>query len=476
MEKTPPLDPAGKPWNPERWKTDAFNGTMTVDQIVRTAVEIERLEIPTLFNIGHSCMPFITLETAEKMLKAAPRYLIGFESAEDEDFRRVPEFMRAYLGPLSDLCRRYGKKLVSTKNKGLWWMSMPAQDEVFRSLFAADRQGAITAVTEDSNSRTPEINLMARFGLRQAGLIRGFTASVIQDLFSSSRFHQWEYPRSGHPYLRLLAAQTSLGADHIELRLTQTFTRNGVTSWTVLGQESSEIFLHLLGKGLLGPPSAGQVANVCPVGLAVHPPPQKWLRDAHNGHQPWIWEPDTELANAVLPHNGNLWGNTPTPDHALTRILFSKQRQFGYHVPPTPYGAVAIVPAHADLAMIKGVTEWWHTDGISIWRENGPRLNGAEAAAEFRKSLLAVRQRVPFLPEGADVFVQAIRLGENRYRVVLIDPGWLDPQDRKVALRIQLPGAWKVSDALSGSELAVKGNTANLIVPAGALRILDLRH
>ncbi len=51
-----------------------------------------------------------------------------------------------------------------------------------------------------------------------AGLIDGFRVSVIADLFSFCRFHQWEYPKHGHPYLRLLAAHTLLGGDSYSVR------------------------------------------------------------------------------------------------------------------------------------------------------------------------------------------------------------------------------------------------------------------
>lgn len=75
IEPTPPLDPEGKPWNPRRWRTDSINGTMTVEEILEVARLIEENEIPTIFNIGHSCMPFVTLETAARMLEIASRYL-----------------------------------------------------------------------------------------------------------------------------------------------------------------------------------------------------------------------------------------------------------------------------------------------------------------------------------------------------------------------------------------------------------------
>jgi hypothetical protein len=472
IEPEPPLDERGQPWSPSRWKTDSINGTQTVDQIVDIARRIERLKIPTMFNIGHSCMPFITLATAEKILQVAPNYTVGFKSAEDEDPNLFPRFAKHYLEPLARIARRYGDKRIVTKNKGIWWFSMPSQPEVFDALLAGDTRRQLVAETEDSNSRTPEINLMSRIGLRQAGLVRAFNAAVIQDSFSFNRYFEWEYPRSGHPFLRQLAAFGMLGAEDFELRLSSTYPKEGGMEFNRLGRESIEIFLHLLGKGLIVPPRPDEMAHLSPVGFAVHPPPAKWIRDGHNGHAPQLWEPDAELDNAVIPHNGCLWGMTPTPPQALQRVLFGKQRQFGFFLPPTPWGAVAFVPARAALDKVVGVTSWWHTDGIRVWRQGEAPLTGTEAAravaAGFERAAAALLVR----PSGDPVHLQVTKADAGRYRLLAVDPGWVDPQTRTVTLRFQ-NGARDLRDALSGEAIPITKGTARLVVPAGSLRLLE---
>ncbi len=473
IEPTPPPDPEGKPWNPSRWRTDSINGTMTVEEILGVARLIEASKVPTIFNVGHSCMPFVTLETAARMLEVAPQYLVGFLSAEDENPHEFPRFARHYLGPLADLCLRHGNKLCITKNKNVWWMSMPARAEVFDELFRGERRRVMQGWTEDSNSRTPEINLMARLGLRQAGLLGSLHASVIGDLFGFNRFWQWEYPKHGHPWLRLLVAHTLLGADSFEYRTPGTFEEQGATGLPRIADESIRIFLHLLGRGLVFTPELDQQAGLSRVGIAVHAPPEKWIEDGHNGHRPESWAFDQELENAVLPRNGCLWGLTPTPEHALTRVLFRKQRQSGYHVPPTPYGAVVIVPAQAELAAVANVDEWWHTDGIYIWRHGGPKLSGREAAEAVQKSFEKAATKLPFRYFGDDVFFHTVAIGPGRYRLYAIDPGWLDPQDRQIELRTQLPGDFQFRDLLTGEPLEGRDKVVRLSVPAGALRILE---
>jgi len=475
MEPTPPLDERGRPWSPDRWRTDAINGTMTVEEILRVARWIEERRIPTTFNIGHSCMPFVTLQTAERMLQAAPNYLAGFLSAEDEQLERIPRYFTHYFGPLADLCLKYGRRRCITKNKNVWWMSAPSHRQVFDALFGGERGRVVVAATEDSNSRTPEINLMARFGLWMAGLIDRFEVSIISDLFSFCRFHQWEYPKHGHPYLRLLAAHTLLGGSDYTVRVMALERGAGAVRFSDIGRESVEIFFHMLGKGLIFSPQRDQVAGMSPVGIAAHQPPQKWLLDGHNGHNPERWRDDPELDNAVIPHNGCLWGNTPTPQHALQRVLLGKERQFGYHVPATPYGPFVIVPAHAELEAVPGVTEWWHTDGVYAWREGGPRLTGMAAARALKESFERAAAALPFRPFG-HAFFQTLRLSEGVYRLYAIDPGWLDPADRPLTVRIQLPGEFHVTDMLTGDRVPVRDGKFHMDVPAGSLRIVEARR
>ena len=474
IEPEPPLDENGEPWSENRWKVDALNGTMTVDEIINTARWIEEHRVPAIFSIGHSCMPFITLETAEKILKAAPEYCAGFISLEDEQLERIPRYFKYYFGPLADLCARYGGKQCITLNKNVWYASVPSIGKVYNELFAGERKKVLLPATEDSNSRTPEINLLGRGGLWLAGLVKGFQVSIISDLFSFCRFHQWEYPKSGHPYLRLLVAHTLLGGSDFMSRIMDIKRENGSYAFSTLGKESVEIFYHMLGKGLIFTPRREDALGFSPVGLAVHEPPEKWLRDGHNGHRPEMWKDDPELRNAVIPHGGCLWGNTETPEHALQRVLLKKKRQFGYNIPATPYGLVAMVPAHADLKNVPHIKEWWHTDGIYIWREGGEKMTGTEAANALRSSFEEAAAGMPFRVSGGDAFMQAVRIKPGTYRLFIVDPGWLDPCSRNVSIRIQKEGTFSARDVLTGQSVPVDDKKIDAVVPAGSFLIYDV--
>jgi hypothetical protein len=363
-------------------------------------------------------------------------------------------------------------KYADTLNKGVWWASTPSRDEVFPEMFKGQRTEVLYGSTEDSNSRTPEINLLGRSGLWMAGLLHNWQVSCIGDLFSYCRFHQWEYPKHGHPYLRLLVAHTVLGGNHFHFRPPHKRPQGDGYVWLDQGAESYQIFLHMVGKGIVFPPQREQMVGVARVGIAMHNPPMKWLEDAHNGHSPNRWKNDPQMHNAVLPHLGCLWGNTPTPPHALQKVLLEKERQFGYQVPATPYGIPLIVPAHADLSRVPFVEQWWHTDGIYAWKENGPKLTGRDAAQAIQADFERAADKLPFRATG-HVFLHTLKLSGSTHRLYLIDPGWLDPADRNVTLNVQLEGNVTIQDVLSGETFPVADRTTHFIVPAGTFRILD---
>ena len=137
-----------------------------------------------------------------------------------------------------------------------------------------------------------------------------------------------------------------------------------------------------------------------------------------------------------------------------------------------PYGLIALVPAYADLDKVPGIEEWWHTDGIYIWRENGKRLTGIEAAQALQAAFEQAAKKLPFRAQG-HVFFQT--MDEKKYRLFAIDPGWLDPEDRNITILVQIARKnISVTDALSGERIKVNNGTLQIVVPAGAFRILEV--
>lgn len=444
-------------------------GALKREEIVELARTVEREDIPSYWCVDHTCTPHVSLPTLALAMDAAPTKLLGFISHEDEYPKAFPDYIERYIGPLADACIERGGRQIQMQEKNVFWFAAPAFNQVYDSLFAAGRGGAIIAGTDDANSRTPELNILGRAGLRQAGLIGNIQAAAIADLFCFSRMWEWEYPKHGHPFLRLLVAHGVLGADRFFIR-DNFYSGRGFSEW---GEEFADPFIHLLGKGLVFTPEPEQMVGLNPIGFAVHEPSPEWIEASFGGHNTHSWRANPEMDEAVVPHSNVVWGNTPTPEHALQAVLLNKTRQFGTHIPATPYGPFVFVPARADLDAVPRVREWWHTDGEFIWREGGPKMKGDEAARALRESFERSAAELPFRPFGDDVFFHTLLVAPDRYRIYAIDPGWLDPAERRITVKVQLPGAVQVRDLLSGEELPVRDGGFPLVVPAGTLRILE---
>lgn len=441
----------------------------SAEEFERHAAAFERSGRAFNYYISHGAEPRVTAETLDRMLAAAPSALRGFVTHEDEEPERLPGYCGNYLAALAERCVRRGKELVMVE-KNTFWFDVPSDPAVGPSLFDGRTAPALVAGTDDANSRTPDLNLFCRVGLRQAGLVDRIEANAIGDLFCFNRMFEWEYPKHGHPHFRLLVAHTVLGASSYTVRSDQ-FHGDALTEQA---REAFGTFFHLLGKGIVFTPQPEQMVGLSRLGFAVHRPPKSWIEDGHNGHRIDRWRDHPEADNAVLPRNACFWGISPTPPHALPAVLFGKTRQFGAHVPATPYGPVVFVPAHAVGRGVVGVDDWWHTDGVHVWREGGPKLNGEPAADALRASFEHAAARLPFRAFGDGLFFHSVKVGEGRYRIFVIDPGWLDPADRRCDVRIQLPGRFSAHDLLGDRPIRVEGGEFALDVPAGALRVIEV--
>lgn len=73
-------------------------------------------------------------------------------------------------------------------------------------------------------------------------------------------------------------------------------------------------------------------------------------------------------------------------------------------------------------------------------------------------------------------FLQTVRTAPDQYRLYLVDPGWVDPQEREVEVKLQLPETFRARDLLSGEEISIDTQTIAITVPAGLFRILEVNQ
>ncbi len=454
-----------------RWEHESQHAGLDTDDIIALVCDYEKNKIPVILRVAHSCQPLLSLEMAERLLQAAPQFLLGFISCEEENPSVYETFYKRFMGPLIDLCSEYQRQCISL-NKGLFWLAAPALPAVYEGLYKNKEHATVVAAAEDSNSRTPELNLMGRVGLKQLGLIKHFEVSVCSDMYHV-KYSPWNFSKHGHGFLRSLLCQCVLGASHMHIRIMDRMQTSGCNDFTRLGKESTEIIGHLFRSGILYPIEPSEGIGFSRLGLVMHSPNKTWLAETDNMHRPHQWFEQPYIQEAVLPMNGCTWSWAPTPAHSISAVLFRKQQQAMSHIPATPYGPVLMVPEHAPYASCETVDEWLHTDGIHLWADEGTKLCGPAAAALLRQRAEHHAHSLPVRALDDDVFIHTINLRSEGMRIYLIDPDWLTPSERTLRLIIQQSGDWRLHDAITGQPVALQNKTAHVTVPAGLFRIID---
>ena len=467
-EDAPLLRPDGKPWGRDR----RLAHDLTRAQIVAGAKYLEQARCPFWVQVGHGCDPHLEVATVAAMLDAAPTMLLGFIDAEAEK----PDVMRYYLEhhikPILELCLQHQKRFI-LRNKNAWWAHWPADPKVHELLFNGRYRSVILPSVEDSNSRSPDLNLAARVGLWLDGQVDDWASRCSADWYGFNRLWEWEYPLTGHPALRYNVAQAMLGARVFMMLNGESERSTG--HWTRTGTEGTATFLHLLGRGAITPPRPEQLRAISPVALEVRQPSERFARHGLNGHGLERWNLDgTDAHPWAFDRLDCYWGMAPLPSTDVSTYLWGRTRRDPSHLPTTaPHGFVTVVPG--------GITQpdgpWkavWTTDGDSL-NKNGRAYSLTEARTALLADLADAEKRLPFHVDGR-VFHQVVEQSPDRYIIALVDSGWLDPAERTVTLSTRLPGTWKLTDRLSGETLGPLAPSLEPRVPAGALRLLEARR
>ena len=420
--------------------------------------------------VGHGCEPQITLETAEQILRTCPDYFLGFMCSENTVYNeRLERYLQDYWFPLMDLCKRYNKKAILIE-KAAWWATIPAMSK-FRKLVDGSYADVLVMSVEDSNSRCPELNLASRAGLLLAGAVNTMSARTISDELCWNRYWEWEFPMTGHPFLRRQMVQALLGATVFEFHVSMhTLARD--RQFTPIGRESVVLLAHMLGKGLLLPPKPNEMLGIVPLAIRMREPDEAFLEEAYNLHHHRDFEPNAEQREWPFEGLACHWGAAPVQPGYLGSYLFEQDRHYGTFVPATPFGFPVIMPAFLSLPQAPQVTGGWETDGRWFYRQD-KRLSGTAARLQVLTRFREAANRLPFRVEG-HAFMQAQRLAGDTVRLTLIDPGFLDPADREVTLHVQTNRPVRAFvDVLSGERLPVTDAAVRLLVPAGSFRILE---
>ncbi len=468
--------PDGALWKADR-RYDPYQ--LSKANLFAIADRFKAADIFFFVQVGHGCDPYLAANTALAMCERAPDQCMGFVTAEDEGQDEDVEyyfehFLRPILSGIAGMTRgpSQPQPVLILREKAAFWATTAASPAVRAVLFPPGNpyKSIVVPSVEDSNSRSPDLNMAARLGLWRDGLVERWASRMTADDFSFNRMFEWEYPMAGHPHLRFLSAHASLGASIFMLF----FGQGTPDDPSRVGREGALPFLHLLGRGIIEPPTREQLVSLLPVGVRITTPlAAKYRDDANTGHVVNGYDA-SDLAPGAFTRLACYWGMAPTPPTDLSSYLWGRTRQFGNFIPATPNGGfVSVLPAP-----VRDAAAWdrvWSTNGIAIEDADGDTVAPAAAKTALLADVATATRALPFKIQGT-VFSATNHISTTRVVLTLIDPDYLDPRGAVVRIAAN-PGSgsgWDVRDRVTDKALGRLGDGLSITVDPGSLRVLEL--
>ncbi len=449
------------------------------EQVPKLAKQVEAMGLRHVVDVGHSLDSPVSLASIRAWLENTPKTCIGIRisefrieqgllpAADLPGYRvgKVLPHLDAFILPAIDLAASFGKPtyLLSKEN---FWINAAAAEKARARLFTPARRRAIVATVEGSRSVAPENNLMARVGLWRSGLVPRWAVRIINDNLRTSK--SFEYQASDpDTTLRHLVAYAAAGASDFDYKARWVLRdRRGLFDHAVghgiryntNGLLSFDLFLHLLGKGLLDVPEPDELVGLSPVALAFREPSRQFLKASASMPSP---------ASAFTGHDVALARAHPA---YLNGALLGVSHYGLDFVPATPYGLPAVVPAWLEAKATPWARQRIETDGETLWLD-GSAKRGEAARDAVTRAFADAAETLPL--RASDVFWMATRRPGGTLRLTLVDPDYLEPAARTARVVTSRP-IESLRDVVSGRRLAHEPRSARIEVPAGGFRIVDV--
>lgn len=405
---------------------------------------------------------YISPITMVEMLKVAPNTLHGFVFAEfeatDEHLKRA---INEQLLPLADSCFIYGKKKIFVRNKNIFWNGNVHLD-MFKPLMANERYREVFVPSmEETNSRSQSLSLAGRTGLWMTGSFNHMSGRAVTDNANYNRIWEWGQTKRLSHFVRALSLSRVLGADHFQVNI---YTDN---------QTEMLPFYLMLEKGILPMPEPEDILSISSLTIGISTPDKDYIRHGSNGHNMAQYSPDE--GEFVFDRLACYWGGSLIPDHDFEHYAMGAKRRMTNFIPQSPYGNLTTISAETDLNNFPSFSKMLVTDGKYWYDPQGKPHTAKEYKSVVIDALEEAASSLPLRVYGEAGWV-AIRIDSTHIRLVVMDPGYLDPDDREAEVVFQHIDAVEVRDILSGEIISVKDGKFNLNIPLGILRVLDITH
>ncbi len=430
------------------------------EDIVKMARDYEKEGQPFTFWAGHGNDPFyIQIETLEEVLRVAPKTCRGFVYAEMNNIKdpRVVHFVREYVPRLAKAIRVNNKAKLYFRYKNAFWgltNKLPLWQELF---FSKKYNDFLIPASEDTSNRTQDVNLAGRVGMFAAGYVDDFAMRLVDDNPTSWRPLSPGGQRSFSPYLRQGVMMAAYGAKHGVI-FDNHFTKG----------PGLNILFGLMKSGALPIAKKENILSISSWHLIkdvddhlIH------TIDQHHSLKQYSIEDDKAVFSVAQMH----WAGANIPEYDYSKIALGVDYRWLNYMPEMPHGMVPIAPYEYKDELLKNKTPFSMSNGSKAY-SNEKIISAKDYASEFNNIVNQGEAQLPIVVKGASW--SAIRLDESHVRVIIVDPGYIEPKDRNVTITFNNNLPKSAIDILSKKEVKIKENTIKTKVLAGSLKFIDL--
>ncbi len=436
---------------------------LTREQIINKAKQMEKKGTPFILWAGHGNDPFfLHIETMEKILEVAPNTCHGFLYAEMHDTKdpRVIHYVNEYIPRLAKAIRKEGRAKLYFRYKNMFW-GASSHLQPWKDMFYSGKYADILVpASEDTSSRTQEINLAGRVGMHSGGYIDDFAMRIVDDNPTSWRPLTPGGQKSVSSYLRQGAMMAAYGARYGILFANKYLDEN-MTYAPLLALMKSGVIPITEPEDILSIGSWHLMNGV-----------DEHLIHSIDDHHNMIQYESTD-DDAVMSYGQMHWAGTNLPEHDYSKIALGVDYRWVNYMPTMPNGMVPIAPMYSKVSLEKANIPFSVSD-TKYGYVNGKKVPAKAYAKVLREKVKQGAESMPVVVKGASW--SAIRLDDKHTRIILADPGYLDPQDREVTVHFNHKSPQRITDILSKEQISASGNRFSLTVPAGSMRFIDLAY
>ena len=431
------------------------------EAIVQMARDYEAEGQPFTFWAGHGNDPFyIQIETLEQILEVAPNTCYGFVYAEMANVEdpRVIHFVKNYMPRLAKAMRKNNKAKLYLRYKNMFWAAtshLPLWKDMF---FSKKYSDILAPASEDTSNRTQDLNLVGRVGMHSGGYVDDFAMRLIDDNPTSWRPLSPGGQNSVSPYLRQGVIMAAYGA------------RYGVVSTSGFVEEPGlNVLFALMKSGVLPIVKPEDIQSIGSWHL-IKDVDGKLIHVVDDHHKMKQYKKDDD--NAVFSVAQMHWAGTSIPKHDFSNIALGVKYRWTNYMPELPHGMVPVAPIESKTELENSNTPYF-VSNAKVGFEGGNKVSADQFSETIKNTVEAGEKRLNIVVKGASW--SAIKIDDTHTRLVIVDQGYIDPQEHEATIKFQNKMPKTATDILSKENLTI-GKEIKLSIPAGSIRFIDVAY